>query len=90
MYFRIWKESTIPVEGGRLICSSPLAEKYADFDSAKEALKKLAENKFNASKYRMKKIKSIKKISEREYVVTSLLREEVTDTYSIYPKWWKG
>lgn len=86
MYFRIWKENTIPVdEGYTLVCSGPYGKKHDDLESAKKELKELAESNFGYGKYRIKKIISIEKKSDREYLVTLDLKSEIEERFYILP-----
>lgn len=70
-YYRIWEETTIPAETDEdttLITTGPFtSERYADLDAAMKALKYLAASKFNYSKYRLKTLCDIVKVSDREY-----------------------
>ena len=92
MKYTIWEESIIPIpneDGMFLHCSAPL-ERYDDFESAKKALKKMADSNFVHSKYRAKKLERVTKINDCEYEVVLNLRGTVTEKYYIYPRENKG
>lgn len=89
MTYRIWKECTIRVtdEEGDFLCISdgPLYEKYPDLNTAKKELKKLADSNFGYGKYRIKRIESITKVSDREYLIELSLKGEPKERYYILP-----
>ena len=70
MYIKIWHEIEIPLDDRYTnISSMAIGPRYDDIESAVTALAELAENNFNFSKYRMKTVLDIIKVSDYEYVV---------------------
>ena len=86
--YRIWEESTIfNVDNDHVnLISSHVVGKYVNYEDASEALEKLAESKFNFSKYRTKKMISKKRIDNDEYEVTYQTRYLIKTRYFIHPK----
>ena len=84
--YKIWNETTIPVskDGTMLVCSTAISKQHPDLESAIKKLTELADSTFGYSKYRKKKVKSIEKISDREYVVTLQFRHKIKERYYIH------